>query len=81
MLDDGIPDPDLCIRTAGEKRLSNFLLWQLAYSELYFADCYWPDFDSKALEMASNEYYSRQRRFGLREEGDPSQDLEHSAHV
>jgi undecaprenyl diphosphate synthase len=81
MLDDGIPDPDLCIRTAGEKRLSNFLLWQLAYSELYFADCYWPDFDAKALEMASNEYYSRQRRFGLREDGDPSQDLEHSAHV
>lgn len=78
---DGIPDPDLCIRTAGEKRISNFLLWQMAYSELYFADCYWPDFDAKALEMAANEYYSRQRRFGLRDDSDPVADLELDPHV
>jgi len=81
LLQDGIPDPDLCIRTAGEQRISNFLLWQLAYSELYFANCYWPDFDAKALEMASDEYYSRQRRFGLREEDDSSQPQEQDAHV
>jgi undecaprenyl diphosphate synthase len=62
----GLPDPDLCIRTAGEQRISNFLLWQMAYTELYFADCYWPDFDPAALNTAIDEYYSRQRRFGLR---------------
>jgi len=61
-----LPDPDLCIRTAGEQRISNFLLWQMAYTELYFADCYWPDFDPAALNTAIDEYYSRQRRFGLR---------------
>ncbi len=60
----GLPVPDLCIRTAGEQRISNFLLWQLAYSELYFAECYWPDFDGYALDAAVKEYYSRQRRFG-----------------
>lgn len=59
-----LPMPDLCIRTAGEQRISNFLLWQLAYAELYFADCYWPDFDGRAFDMAIKEYYSRQRRFG-----------------
>jgi undecaprenyl diphosphate synthase len=64
---DGMPDPDLCIRTAGEQRISNFLLWQMAYTEFYFADCYWPDFDAAALDVAIDEYYSRQRRFGLRE--------------
>ena len=63
---DGFPDPDLCIRTAGEQRISNFLLWQMAYTEFYFADCYWPDFDAAALGVAIDEYYSRQRRFGLR---------------
>lgn len=63
---DGFPDPDLCIRTAGEQRISNFLLWQMAYTEFYFADCYWPDFDAAALSVAIDEYYSRQRRFGLR---------------
>jgi len=63
---DGLPDPDLCIRTAGEQRISNFLLWQMAYTEFYFADCYWPDFDAAALDIAVDEYYSRQRRFGLR---------------
>ena len=63
-----LPAPDLCIRTAGEHRVSNFLLWQLAYSEFYFADCYWPDFDRVALDEAVSDYYSRQRRFGLTSE-------------
>ena len=77
---DGIPDPDLCIRTAGEQRISNFLLWQLAYSELYFADCYWPDFDANAFELAIAEYYRRQRRFGLRvdDEEHSIAELEHN---
>lgn len=60
-----LPMPDLCIRTAGEQRISNFLLWQLAYTELYFAKCYWPDFDGAAFEQAVQDYYQRQRRFGL----------------
>ena len=60
----GMPPPDLCIRTAGEQRISNFLLWQIAYSELYFADCYWPDFDSGEFGRAVAEYHRRQRRFG-----------------
>ncbi len=59
-----LPPPDLCIRTAGEQRISNFLLWQLAYSELYFAECYWPDFDAAAFDSAAAAYYQRQRRFG-----------------
>ena len=59
-----VSPPDLCIRTAGEQRLSNFLLWQLAYSELYFADCYWPDFDSEHFNRAVDEYHRRLRRFG-----------------
>lgn len=57
-------DPDLCIRTGGEFRVSNFLLWQLAYSELYFSELYWPDFDSNQFQLALEEYSSRQRRFG-----------------
>lgn len=61
----GIPEPDLFIRTSGEQRISNFLLWQLAYTELYFTDCPWPDFDRKEFELALEEYASRQRRFGL----------------
>lgn len=56
--------PDLIIRTSGEKRLSNFLLWQSAYSELYFTDELWPDFDEKSLEKAIVEYQSRERRYG-----------------
>ena len=60
-------DPDLVIRTSGEQRLSNFLLWQSAYSELYFSDCLWPDFDRAELEAALAEYSSRGRRFGSRE--------------
>lgn len=60
----GIPDPDLLIRTSGEMRLSNFLLWQTAYSEFVFLDCYWPDFDKAAFEVAIEEFRSRERRFG-----------------
>lgn len=61
----GIPDPDLLIRTSGELRLSNFLLWQLSYSELYFTDIYWPDFDEEAFYEAIREYQHRDRRYGL----------------
>ena len=57
-------DPDLCIRTGNELRVSNFLLWQLAYSELYFPDILWPDFDDKQFELALSEYSKRVRRFG-----------------
>jgi undecaprenyl diphosphate synthase len=59
-----LPDPDLIIRTSGEQRLSNFLLWQGAYSELVFVPTYWPDFDRGALEAAIDEYHRRERRFG-----------------
>jgi undecaprenyl diphosphate synthase len=58
------PEPDLFIRTGGEKRISNFLLWQLAYSELYFTDLLWPDFDRAALGTAIDSYRTRERRFG-----------------
>ncbi len=60
----GIPDPDLLIRTSGEERLSNFLLWQLAYSEFYFTDVLWPDFNKKELQKAIEYYNNRDRRFG-----------------
>jgi len=60
----GFPDPDLIIRTAGEKRLSNFMLYQAAYSELYFTDVYWPDFDEAELNKALAEYDKRIRRYG-----------------
>lgn len=60
----GLPDPDLLIRTSGELRLSNFLLWQLAYAEFVFVDTYWPDFDRRTLEGAIAEYQQRNRRFG-----------------
>ena len=59
-----LPDPDLIIRTSGEQRLSNFLLWQSAYSELVFMPTYWPDFDRATLEAAIHEYQQRERRFG-----------------
>jgi undecaprenyl diphosphate synthase len=59
-----IPDPDVILRTSGEQRLSNFLLWQAAYSEFVFVDCYWPDFDRSKLEEALMEYGGRDRRFG-----------------
>lgn len=58
------PEPDLFIRTGGEQRISNFLLWQLAYSELYFTDTLWPEFDAAALDQAIASYASRERRFG-----------------
>ena len=60
----GIPDPDVIIRTSGEKRLSNFLLWQSAYAELVFLDINWPDFDRGSLDRAIEEFHSRERRFG-----------------
>ncbi len=59
-----LPDPDLMIRTSGEQRLSNYLLWQLAYSEFYFTDIPWPDFNKKELELAIEAYNKRDRRFG-----------------
>ena len=58
------PEPDLFIRTGGEQRISNFLLWQLAYTEMYFTDTLWPDFDAAALERAIESYQQRERRFG-----------------
>ena len=62
-----MPDPDLLIRTGGELRISNYLLWQIAYSELYFCDTYWPDFNEQELHKAIASYQSRQRRFGKTE--------------
>jgi len=59
-----VPDPDLLIRTGGERRISNFLLWQCAYSELYFSDRLWPDFDEAALDEALADFAARERRFG-----------------
>lgn len=62
-----MPDPDLLIRTGGECRVSNFLLWQIAYSELYFCDTYWPDFSEADLQKAIESYQGRQRRYGKTE--------------
>lgn len=59
------PDPDLFIRTGGEVRISNFLLWQTAYAELYFTDCLWPDFDAAQLDASLRSYEARERRFGM----------------
>lgn len=59
-----LPEPDLCIRTGGEQRISNFLIWQFAYTELYFSPEYWPDFDKAHLKKAVEDYSGRQRRFG-----------------
>lgn len=71
-----LPEPDLFIRTGGEQRISNFLLWQLAYTELYFTDLLWPDFDEVAFNEAMNSYASRQRRFGRT--GDQVEKLKHA---
>ena len=60
----GVPDPDLLIRTSGEERISNFLLWQLAYAEFFFIDKYWPDFNDEDLLRAIRAYSNRQRRYG-----------------
>jgi len=60
-----LPQPDLFVRTGGEHRISNFLLWDLAYTELYFADVLWPDFSVPELELALERYSNRERRFGL----------------
>jgi undecaprenyl diphosphate synthase len=60
----GLPDPDLLIRTSGEMRISNFLLWQLAYTELYFTDINWPDFTINEFHKALADFHSRERRFG-----------------
>lgn len=65
-IDEQYRSPDLLIRTGGEQRISNFLLWQLAYSELYFSDVYWPDFDREHLIQSIREYLTRDRRFGAR---------------
>ena len=64
LYDPGLPDPDLVIRTSGELRISNFLLWEMAYSELYISDVMWPDFDRNELKKALESYNSRNRRFG-----------------
>ena len=71
----GIPEPDLLIRTGGEKRLSNYLLWQLAYTELYFTEKYWPDFDILAFEEALKAFSKRERRFGQTHEQVHSRNL------
>ncbi len=68
----GVPDPDLCIRTGGEHRISNFLLWQFAYTELYFTECYWPEFDAREFQSALDDFASRQRRFGGQEVSHPA---------
>lgn len=64
------PAPDLCIRTGGERRISNFLLWQMAYSELYFTDCFWPDFNDTELQRALDDFGQRTRRYGRHSESD-----------
>ena len=64
LLTENLPEPDLFIRTGGEQRISNFLLWHLAYSEFFFTDTLWPDFDEEVFSKAISSYYSRQRRFG-----------------
>ena len=65
----GMPPPDLCIRTGGERRLSNFLLWDFAYTEFFFTDTHWPDFEEDELRAAFADFASRQRRFGRRQSG------------
>ena len=60
----GMPDPELLIRTSGEHRISNFLLWQIAYTELYFSDIYWPDFERENFYLAIKDFQQRERRFG-----------------
>ena len=73
---DGLPDPDLFIRTSGEQRISNFFLWQLAYTELYFSSVHWPDFNEAEFEQALANFKQRERRFGKL-----SQQLDDNTHV
>ena len=68
------PEPDLCIRTGGEQRVSNFLLWQFAYTELYFSQCLWPDFNEAEFQLALDNFASRQRRFGSHDEDENGAD-------
>jgi undecaprenyl diphosphate synthase len=68
------PDPDFCIRTGGERRISNFLLWQFAYTELYFSDCYWPDFDDVQFQIALDDFAKRQRRYGSHDDQQTTDD-------
>ena len=68
------PDPDLCIRTGGERRISNFLLWHFAYTELYFSDCYWPDFDDAQFQIALDDFAKRQRRYGSHDDQQTTDD-------
>lgn len=76
------PEPDLFIRTGGEKRISNFLLWQLAYTELYFTDTLWPDFDKSAFDQAIRSYQTRERRFGrTSEQLQPNMKTESARHA
>jgi len=63
-----LPQPDLLIRTSGEQRISNFMLWQFAYTEMFFPDSYWPDFDNAVFQKALDFFASRERRFGLTSE-------------
>lgn len=63
-----VPPVDLCIRTSGEQRLSNFMLWQLAYAELYFSTLLWPDFGAEAMDAALDDFAGRKRRFGMTHE-------------
>ena len=69
-----LPAPDLLIRTSGEQRISNFMLWQFAYTEIYFSSVFWPDFDEAAFDEAIAFYQTRQRRFGLTPEQVREQD-------
>jgi undecaprenyl diphosphate synthase len=73
-----VPDPDLFIRTGGEMRVSNFLLWQMAYSEFYFSEVLWPDFDLSELDKAISAYQARERRFGRTSDQLPSAERHHS---
>jgi undecaprenyl diphosphate synthase len=77
----GVPEPDLFIRTGGEQRISNFLLWQLAYTELYFTSALWPEFDRSQFDLALASFASRQRRFGQTGEQVEGQSAEQAAHA
>ena len=74
----GIPDPDLVIRTAGEMRLSNFLIWQSSYAELYVTSVFWPDFDKEELRKALDAYAARDRRYGRLPGGDEGSKTSHA---